>query len=54
MRELGEVNKINLNILKNAFDSYQECRNIVDIETETALGVEISLKELELTEKIQI
>lgn len=54
MQELGEINKINLNILKNAFDSYQEYRNAVSIEIETALGVEESFKELELTEKIQI
>jgi hypothetical protein len=33
LKDLGEVNKINLNILKNAFDSYEEYRNAVDVET---------------------
>jgi hypothetical protein len=54
LQELGESNKVNLNILKNAFDSYEEYRSIVDIETETALGVESNIKVLELAEKIEI
>lgn len=29
--ELGEASKINLNIIKNAFDSYEDYRGVVDI-----------------------
>lgn len=54
LEQLGGVDKINLNLIKNAFDSLQEYRSVVDSQTESALGVELGIKELELTEKIQI
>jgi hypothetical protein len=39
LEQVGGVDKINLNLIKNAFDSLQEYRSVVDIETESALGV---------------
>lgn len=33
MEQIGGVDKINLNLIKNAFDSLQEYRSVVDLET---------------------
>lgn len=54
LEQLGGVDKINLNLIKNAFDALQDYRSVVDSHTVSALGVELGIRELQLTEKIQI